>query len=295
MIKPKQVSELIIDRRKLAIQAMNASIAMRLKAGFDLVRPICVYEFAERLDVTVRFNEINMEGMYDRIPKPRIHLSALRPLVRRNFNCAHELGHHVFGHGSTIDELRDETEHDDDRPDELLANAFAAFVLIPTLGLRHALANRHADVDSLTPPAAYAIASNFAVGYATLINHLAYGLRSMSTATAIQLLRISPKAIRAELIGDFSSEHLVWVDEHWDGPTIDAEVDSHVLLPRGARTVAGPLELVRLTHFGHLYRAVRPGITRVEAKAGGWAAFVRIAKKRYVGLAKYRHLEQTDD
>jgi hypothetical protein len=53
--------------------------------------------------VTVRFNNINMEGMYQRGAPPRIHLSARRPLSRRTYNCAHELGHHVFGHGSSIE------------------------------------------------------------------------------------------------------------------------------------------------------------------------------------------------
>jgi hypothetical protein len=55
------------------------------------------------LGVTVRFNNINMEGMYQRGAPPRIHLSARRPLSRRTYNCAHELGHHVFGHGSSIE------------------------------------------------------------------------------------------------------------------------------------------------------------------------------------------------
>jgi FixJ family two-component response regulator len=58
----------------------------------------------------VRFNNINMEGVYRRGLPPRIHLSARRPLPRRAYNCAHELGHHVFGHGSSIDELREDAK-----------------------------------------------------------------------------------------------------------------------------------------------------------------------------------------
>jgi hypothetical protein len=37
---------------------------------------------SETLGVTVRFNNINMEGMYQRGAPPRIHLSARRPLTR---------------------------------------------------------------------------------------------------------------------------------------------------------------------------------------------------------------------
>lgn len=81
-------------RRTLVMQGMQASIAARVKAGVDLKSPICIYGLCEAHNVAVRFNDINMEGMYDRTPKPRIHVSVLRPLARRTFTCAHELGHH---------------------------------------------------------------------------------------------------------------------------------------------------------------------------------------------------------
>jgi hypothetical protein len=31
-------------------------------------------------------------------------------MPRRAYDCAHELGHHVFGHGSSIDELREDAK-----------------------------------------------------------------------------------------------------------------------------------------------------------------------------------------
>ena len=79
-------------RRALANQAMQAAIATRAKAKLDQHGPICIYGLAETLGVTVRFNNINMEGMYQRGAPPRIHLSARRPLQRRAYSCAHELG-----------------------------------------------------------------------------------------------------------------------------------------------------------------------------------------------------------
>ena len=84
------------NRRALATQAMQAAIASRAKAKLDQHGPICIYGLCETLGVTVRFNNINMEGMYQRGAPPRIHLSARRPLPRRAYNCAHELGHHVL-------------------------------------------------------------------------------------------------------------------------------------------------------------------------------------------------------
>lgn len=97
-----------LNRRALATEAMQAAAETRAKAKLDQSRPICVYGLCDTLGITVRFNNINMEGMYQRGIPPRIHLSARRPLARRAYNCAHELGHHVLGHGSSIDELRED-------------------------------------------------------------------------------------------------------------------------------------------------------------------------------------------
>lgn len=81
--------------------------------------------------------------MYQRGTPQRIHLSSLRPLARRAFNCAHELGHHLLGHGSSIDELREnQLVRPWDVPDEYSADTFAAYALMPTLGLRNAFAKR---------------------------------------------------------------------------------------------------------------------------------------------------------
>ena len=165
------------EQKTLVMKGMQASITARIDAGIDLKSPICIYGLCEKVGVTVRFNDINMEGMYDRTPKPRIHISALRPLARRNFTCAHELGHHIFGHGSTIDELRDDQTKNTNRPpNEILADAFAAFTLMPTLGLKEAFSRRGLKPNNASALDMYAIACNFGVGQSTLVNHLAFSL-----------------------------------------------------------------------------------------------------------------------
>ena len=87
MVKPS------FNRRILATQAIQAATATRATARLDQTQPICIYDLCETLGIVVRFNNINMDGMYQRGVPPRIHLSARRPLPRRVFNCAHELGH----------------------------------------------------------------------------------------------------------------------------------------------------------------------------------------------------------
>jgi Zn-dependent peptidase ImmA (M78 family) len=91
----------MLNRRALIIDAAQAASDARDRVGFDLIAPIDVYDLAERLGVRVLFLDVSMEGFYQKGPPSRILLSAQRPLARRAFTCAHEIGHHWFGHGST--------------------------------------------------------------------------------------------------------------------------------------------------------------------------------------------------
>jgi Zn-dependent peptidase ImmA (M78 family) len=284
------------QQKALVMQGMQASIAARTKAGVDLKTPTCIYNLCEAHNVTVRFNDINMEGMYDRVPKPRIHVSVLRPLARRAFTCAHELGHHVFGHGSTIDELRDDQAKNAARPpNEVLADAFAAFALMPTLGMREAFTKRGIDPNRATAIEMYAIACNFGVGQATLVNHLTYGIGMINPVQRAQLGRITPKMIRTELLGETVSEPLTVADQHWNSPTLDMEQGALVLLPAGVVVDTALLMPERDLAAGRLFRATNSGITRVVIPGTSWATYVRVARRQYVGLARFRHLEETTD
>jgi Zn-dependent peptidase ImmA (M78 family) len=280
----------------LAMKGMQASISARTKAGIDLKSPICIYDLCEKLKVIVRFNDINMEGMYDREPKPRIHLSSLRPLARRAFTCAHELGHHIFGHGSTIDELNDSHLSSASRPpEEVLADAFGAFVLMPTLGVKEAFHLRNLDPNKASPLELFAIACSFGVGQATLVNHLAYALKLINPVRRDQLGKVTPKAIRSEILGEVVSEPLTIVDHHWLSPTLDMEEGALVLLPAGVALDITVLMPEKELASGRLFRATKTGITRVVLPGTSWALYVRVSRKRYVGLARFRHLEDASD
>ena len=179
-----------VDRRALAIQAMQAAAATRAKAGVGQSGPVCIYGICETLGVTVRFNYINMEGMYQRGAQPRIHLSARRPLPRRAFNCAHELGHHKFRHGTSIDELREDAKSKPwEDPKEFLADTFAGFMLMPTIGLRRAFKVRGWTPATATPAQMFMIACDFGVGYNTLRAHPSAGVSMLAPGRAKHLLK----------------------------------------------------------------------------------------------------------
>ncbi|WP_206035704.1 ImmA/IrrE family metallo-endopeptidase [Roseomonas sp. HF4] len=295
IVTPK--TKMLPDRRALTQQAMQASIRARQVAGLDLHSPICIYGLSEAHRVTVRFNDIaSMEGMYERGSPSRIHLSALRPLPRRAYNCGHELGHHVFGHGSTIDELREDVAGGaHSSPNEILADAFAAFALMPTLGVRRGFAARGGAPASATPRQVFAVACEFGVGYATLVTHLAYALGEMPRAHAARLLRATPRSLREEILGAVTPSPLVVADHHWAAPTLDAEVGTLLLLPPGTQVAGAVAAAEGSTGSGSLFRAVSPGVARATVPGTPWATFVRVARPHYVGLAQYRHLEDHDD
>jgi Zn-dependent peptidase ImmA (M78 family) len=284
------------DRRALANRAMQAAITTRAKGQLDQHSPICIYGLCETLGVVVRFNKINMEGMYQRGAPPRIHLSARRPLPRRAYNAAHELGHHVFGHGSSIDELREDAkEHPWEDPKEFLADTYAGFILMPTMGLRGAFTARGWSPETSTPVQMFTIACDFGVGYATLLTHLSASVNMISRAQAAVLQRTKPKALRAQILGVPTPEPLIVADRHRAGPTLDAEVKMLLLLPPGTKTTGDSLAYERDLAGGRLFRAVRPGIAQASTDSSAWSVFVRVAPEEYVGLAQYRHLEDDPD
>jgi len=282
------------ERSRLAGEALKAAVAARRQAGLDQINPICIYDLAEKLGVPVRFTDINMEGIYTRLPKPCIQLSVERSPPRRVFTCGHELGHHVFGHGVTVDAVQADSETlGDNSPNEVLANNFAGFVLMPTPGVRGAFGRRGVTPATADEITYYAIASNFGVGYATLITHLRYGLRELPDKRAIALGKASPKAIRQTILGADRPEPLLYVDAHWVARPIDAEVGTLIVLPTGTAVDGAVLESTGAHARGDIWRAVRTGIGRVTI--GTTTLFVRIAREKFVGLARYRHLEEDDD
>ena len=288
------------NRRILATQALQAATATRAKAKLGQAEPICIYGLCETLGIVVRFNNINMEGMYQRGLPPRIHLSARRPLARRAYNCAHELGHHVFGHGSSIDELRENAkERPWEDPKEYLADTFAGFILMPIIGLRRAFSVRGWTPETATPTQMFTVACEFGVGYATLLTHLSAGVDMLSRRRASALQRVRPRALRMDILGSPTPQPLIVTDHYRTAPTMDAEVNTLIVLPPSTKVTGGGLTFERDLQAGRLFRAMKPGI--FQASAGDWAIFVRIAPVQnnepygYIGLAKYRHLEEDPD
>lgn len=282
-------------RANLAREANEKAAEVRDAQGYDPRSPICVYELCDRLGLKVRFvDDVSMEGFYRASGSPTIILSSLRPLSRRAFTAAHELGHHIFGHKSTIDELKEEAASGVFVPEEFLVDCFAGYLLMPPLGIKRAFASRSIDPATAGPEDFYRVACSFGVGYTTLADHLAHSLKLITPARAEALAKVKLPQIREQLTGISSKEHLVIADQQHAAPTIDAEVGNLVLLPTGARSDSDQIEPVSNVATGSLFRALRPGLARTTVPGTNWAVIVRVSRAQYAGLAKYRHLEETD-
>jgi hypothetical protein len=274
---------------------MHRAIEVRMSSGIGPTDPLCIYKLCDDNNVMVRFVDVSMEGMYQQGAKPKILIGSKRPVARRAFTCAHEYGHHEFGHGSTLDAADDQPVPDDkDIPQEVLVNAFAGFLMMPTLGLRHALAVRGIDPKTATPIQLYAVACNFNVGYATLVNHLTYGAQMMGRSKAMELLKVQPKTIRQVLVGREEKASLMLADAHWNSGTLDMEVGALVMVPRAAIIEGDCLAPRAMIGQMALFEARKVGVFRAYVPDSEWATYIRVSKRAYVGLAQYRHMEDPD-
>jgi len=236
---------------------LQASITARKVAGVPLLDPISSIDLAETLGVKVRFVDINMEGMYKGGREPRILISSLRPLARRNFTCGHELGHHFFGHGSSIDELQAVSKASARQPEEYLANVFSGFLLMPPPAVTRAFVDRGLTIESCRPQDLLRIASVFGVGYDTLVTHLSAS-NLLTKDRAKSLRRVGPAGARKELLELETSEALVVIDEHFEAKTLDMQVGMLALVPLDVETSGDCLVQIAGAVVGKLFEARCP-------------------------------------
>lgn len=278
------------SRLTLTYEAAQEAADARDAARFEQDAPICVYDMAAELGTTVRFVDINMEGMYERGPPAKVLLPPYRPLARRAFNCAHELGHHRFGHGSTIHELKAASE--DRRPSAIPEEILAAFVLLPAIGIRRAFHRRNITPATANPLQVYTIACDFGVGYTTLVTHLSFSLEEIGETRRCELERWNPQDLRRQAVGRADPSPLIIVDEQGEALTLEVEVGHGVLTPHGSIASNDGLVLERQTLSGNLFRATRQGLTQIQTASR--TIGVRIMKYQYLGLAHFRFLEDPD-
>jgi Zn-dependent peptidase ImmA (M78 family) len=284
------------SHRTLARQALLQALTTRKKVGLAPTAPLCPFDLAEKLKIEVRFVDIpSMEGMYVKRTPPLILVAADRPAGRQVFTCAHELGHHEFGHGTradTLDLFSSPSRRSD--PDEYLANTFAGFLLMPKTAVMRGFSSRGWTPAKATPEQIYVVAGWLGVSYEALVTHLCYSLQALSDLQKETLLRTSPQRIRQSLTGQRLDTPLHIVDLVWSDRPADLRVGDFVLAPHNTNSPPSLLEVVADLPSGRLLRAKAPGIGSLETADGSWHVYVRVMKTKFAGRSIFRHLEDPD-
>jgi len=275
---------------------MAIALRARRNLGYKLTDAFCIFDAAEKLEIETMFVEIpSMEGMYSRNKPPHILISSMRPRGRQSFTCAHEIGHHYLGSGAYIDETVLDEWPNPSTPEEFLADCFAGFFLMPKVTVEYALKIRGWKAQSLQALQVYSIACWMGVSYAALVNQMSRTLGILSAYQAEKLAGIKLKQIKHSLLADSKDEDIIIVDQNWINRPVDIRVGDFIFLPYGTRHEGKAIVTVAEEKIGLLVRGEVPGISRAWLENNKWSSYIRVSRKGYSGLGKFRHLEEVKD
>ena len=279
----------------LFLNAIKDATKVRDKLGLNMFEPVNIYDICKKAGVMVRIVNINMEGIYvkpDKHKKPTILLSNERPLPRRVFTCAHEYGHHCYGHSSKIDTQDYINKYTEEQnQEELLVNTFAGALLMPISGVQSQFAKRKLKSNKANALHFYLISSYFGVGYQTLVYHCKAN-RIITFDKMHQLLKHTPaKIFKENFSNEIENSHFKYVDSFSQPKILELEEKNYLILPSDVRANNIYLKEIKKTELGIIYMAIKSGISEVESENFKNSIKIRIERKNFTGLSEYRHLE----
>lgn len=279
------------NRRKYVLHAVRKALEARINADIKSNVAINPFDYADIQNIPVRFVDIpSLEGMYVDDPL-QILIGSQRPITRQAFTCAHELGHHYYGHLKHIDQYIDSPEHASD-DQEFVADCFASFFLMPKQTIERGLSVRGIDLKQAKPIELYNLACWLGVSFTALLNHLCLNLRIISNDMRERFGKIKRSDLRFEIAQVPLNHHLTVVDQHWTDRTIDVSVNEYVMIPDDVEFDGACLSRQLLIGSQVLYQSICPGIGNFISDARSWSNHIRVSRQNYAGLSKYRHLEE---
>lgn len=284
------------QRSELAKKAVFQAERLRTRLGVARTSPIDIINLANNCGCDVWFKSLSsLEGVYSNQPRPSIILGSQRPAGRRNYNCAHELGHYVFNHGMSVEELNYQYFNKWKHPNEYIADLFAGYILMSQASVRRTLKERNWYPDKLTPHQLFVLSCYFGVGYSSLINHLTWTLKVLPQNHYKDLLKIKPKEIKMNYHTEPKNEVII-VDQHWLHKAVDLEIGDTLIVPNGTKFKDYSFFKIIEEKLNYVIASViKTGLTHAAIEENKWAVNIRIARKNYNGLAIYRFLEDFEE
>lgn len=284
------------NRKPLIFKATEFAERVRIKCGIDKHASIDPISVAEQCGCIVWYMSLpSLEGTYSPKPRSVIVVGSERPAGRRAFTCMHELGHHEFGHGMRLDELKTGIKKGVYDPKEFIADVFAANLLMSKASILYALKTRALEPTKLDPMNVFRLSSFFGVGYTTIIDHMTWTLRILNQQQQDLLKKTSPKVLKARYGGKPEAEVII-ADSFWHGRAVDMEIGDLLVLHHGA-VVEDNSRIIKKDFVDgqSIYVAASRGYARAFHESHGWAINIRIAPKQYMGLAQYRFLDDPEE
>lgn len=283
-------------RVRLFRESASLALRTRLKLEVPLDSAISPYLACESLGVEVRFVDVpSLEGVYHRGTKPLILLSSLRPSGRKSATCGHELGHHLLGHGTCVDEIdHNTTVAAWNDPNEYAADVFSSFFLMPRELIRNLLAALGTDLRSLKEEKVYTCAMLLDVSYTGMVTHLCRNLRLITAASNRQLRTAKLPAVRDRIAGEHVQGARL-VDLSGVIPIREAygETGDLVRIPGCSKGAISRFCTAEDGERGALWRLARPGTFALERESGG-SLVMRVRRADFTGKALFQFLEDPD-
>jgi len=216
-----------MDRQQLIVLAMGAARRAHHKFAVNPVARVDVFGALRQAGAYVFFRPLkSIYGAYlptgDKVPALLINSNL--PLSTQRFTAAHELGHVFLKHKTLsleteIGFVPEERKGVDD--DEIVAEAFGAFFLMPKPLVMNMIRELDLHVEQLRPRDVYLLGLRMGTSYQATVNQL-QTLKLVKYAAAEKLRDLPPKEIKQELNDDETlGRHDVWVlDEQWNGKPI---------------------------------------------------------------------------
>jgi hypothetical protein len=270
---------------KLGQSAAKAALKYRVDRSLGFDEPCDVFQTVANEKVDLQFVDIpSLEGMFLQEPEvSRICVCALRPWGRQRYTAAHELGHCILGHGTRVDTVMNTRDQQPSLPDEeILAEAFSRFLLMPPRAVTKAFGNRQQyDARSIFEASCW-----LGVGYGTLIRQMCSSLRLLSESEQATLLRVQRRDLCRKLVGIPDLENDFWpLDEKWRDRRVHVQLGDVIqgLCSKGS----GLLTPINST----VNRVESVGTEIVDLISGG-SVTISSSKRSFVGFYDYRYMSE---
>lgn len=194
---------LLISQAKQTAAFSAAKELVRL--GIDQSQPTNIFGVIERAGIWLLFQPLkDLQGVYLKDPltgRRAILINSRRPLSLQRLTAAHEYGHYVLGHESSLDETADVEPSNIRTVQEAAAQTFANDFLMPPqlVNTQWGSLGLPSEQQQLEPHQVYLLSLYLGVSYKALIYQLV-ALKKIKWPTANKLKKYQPRQIK-QVIG----------------------------------------------------------------------------------------------